>query len=126
MLYVGCSNCRRVDALWCAGQFMPHAPMYVEPSPMGPFCGVCGPLPQIFRCMYCGAVQAMYMPGMAAPQLTGPGSAQLVAPAFQAAPNASPSHVDSGLKQCANAFLSTFGKDLGHVAANYVGAWVNS
>jgi hypothetical protein len=126
MLYVGCSNCRRVDALWCAGRFMPHPPVYVEPSPMGPYCGYCGPLPTIFTCFYCGAVQAMYMPGMTTPQLTGPGSTQLVAPAFQAAPGASQAQVNYGLKQAADTFLGAAGKEVGHQAASFVAAWLSS
>jgi hypothetical protein len=82
MLFVGCSSCRSIGPLWCAGQFMPHMPVAAEPSAWGPMCGFCGVMPPYFTCMRCGAVQWMYLVGTAPPQAMPQG--QLIAPVVHA------------------------------------------
>ena len=95
MLVAGCSNCRSIAPLWCAGQVMPHAPLYVEPSPMGPYCGWCGLMPPVFTCVQCGTTQGVYMTGMAVPRALGQG---LVAPVFAASEGTSQNQLVRGLR----------------------------
>jgi hypothetical protein len=120
MLVAGCSNCRSVAPLWCAGQFMPHAPLYVEASPMGPFCGWCGQMPPVFTCFQCGTRQGLYTPGMAVQRAMGPG---LVAPAFQASEGASPNQILRGLVGVAKVFLNEAAKTAGQNMGNSMTAW---
>jgi len=125
MLYAGCARCQSVTTLMCGGQFMPHVPVPVEPSPMGPACGWCGPLPPIFTCMVCGTTQGLYIPGMTVPPAQGAGVAPLVAPVAQAPPGASANQVHGGIKDAGREFVTSFGKGLGEEAARVVGAWMS-
>lgn len=104
---------------------MPHVPVPVEASPMGPACPWCGPMPPIFTCTICGTTQGLYMPGMSVPPAQGPGIAPLVAPVAQAPQGAAPHQVHSGLQEVANEFAGAFGKQLGQGVANSVGAWMS-
>jgi hypothetical protein len=125
MLFAGCSSCRSVVPLYCGGRFMPHVPVPVEPTAMGPTCAWCGPLPPIFTCMVCGTVQGLYLPGMTVPPAQGAGIAPLVAPAVQAPQGASPAQVHGGLKEVGLEFVRSFGKGLGDQAGMAVRAWVS-
>ena len=125
MLYAGCARCQSVTTLMCGGRFMPHVPVPVEPSAMGPACGWCGPLPPIFTCMVCGTTQGLYIPGMTAPPAQGAGVAPLVAPVAQAPPNAAPHQLRSGFEQAAEQFASSFGKQFGQNLANSMSTWMS-
>jgi hypothetical protein len=125
MLYAGCARCQSVTTLMCGGQFMPHVPVPVEASPMGPACGWCGPLPPIFTCMVCGTTQGLYIPGMTVPPAQGAGVAPLVAPVAQAPPGASANQVHGGIKDAGREFVTSFSKGLGEEAAKVVGAWMS-
>jgi hypothetical protein len=120
MLVAGCSNCRSIAPLWCAGQFMPHAPLYVEPSPMGPACGWCGLMPPVFTCFQCGTRQGLYMPGMAVQQAMGPG---LVAPVFATSEGASQNKIVSGLVGVAKVFVNEAVKQAGQNVGDRMTAW---
>jgi hypothetical protein len=124
MLYAGCSRCRSVVPLYCGGAFPTHVPVPVEPSPMGPYCPWCGPLPPIFMCTICGTTQGLYLPGMTVPPAQGAGIAPLVAPAVQAPQGASPAQVHGGLKEVGLDFLKSFSKEFGGEAGRAVGAWI--
>jgi hypothetical protein len=124
MLYAGCANCQSVTTLVCTGQFMPHAAVAVEPTPMGPACAWCGLMPPVFTCFVCGTTQGVYFPGMTRPPAQGAGVAPLVAPVAQAPPNAAPHQLRSGFEQAAEQFASSFGKQLGQNLANSMSsAW---
>lgn len=120
MLVAGCSNCRSIAPLWCAGMFMPHAPLYVEPSPMGPQCAWCGPMPPVFTCFQCGMRQGLYVPGMAVSRALGPG---LVAPAFATSEGASQNQVVSGLIGVAKTFVNEAAKQAGQNVGDRMTAW---
>jgi hypothetical protein len=123
MLYVGCSNCRSIGPLWCAGQMMPHYPMAAEPSAWGPACGFCGVMPPYFTCMNCRTTQWLYLQGTAVPQqATMPG--QMVAPVIQAAPNAQPHELKSLCADFASSFLKGMGNQLGQSAAHGMSGWM--
>jgi hypothetical protein len=124
MLYAGCARCQSVTTLMCGGQFMPHVPVPVEPSPMGPACAWCGLMPPIFTCMVCGTTQGIYIPGMTVPPAQGAGVAPLVAPVAQAPPGASLNQVHGGIKDAGHEFVTSLGKGLGEEAARMVGAWM--
>ena len=104
---------------------MPHVPVPVEASPMGPACGWCGPLPPIFTCMMCGTTQGLYLPGMSVPPAQGAGVAPLVAPVAQAPQNAAPGQLQGGFEHAANEFASSFGNQLGENLANSMSAWMS-
>jgi hypothetical protein len=124
MLHAGCSRCQSVTTLICAGRFMVHPAVPVEPSPMGPACGWCGLLPPVFTCMVCGTTQGLYIPGMTVMPAQGAGIAPLVAPAVQAPQGASPAQVHGGLKEVGLEFISSFGKGFGEGAAGAVRTWI--
>ena len=128
MLYAGCSNCRSIVPLWCAGRFMPHMPAMVEPSPMGPYCAVDGPLPPIFTCMMCGMTQGLYVQGMSAPPSMPMGAQSLVALAVQAPPNAPQGQVKGLVAQCASEFVKQFvggvGSRFGQAAGSGMAGWM--
>jgi hypothetical protein len=68
VLYASCAYCGFIQPLFCAGQFMPHMPLYVSATPMGAACPQCGPLPPVFMCR-CGFRQYLYLAGSSpAPQ----------------------------------------------------------
>ncbi len=117
MLFVGCSSCRSIGPLWCAGQFMPHMPVAAEPSPWGPTCGFCGVMPPYFTCMRCGAVQWMYLAGTAPPQALPQG--QLVAPVVQAPQGAGEGDIKSLLMKLANQAAKSAGDELGKRMAGW-------
>jgi hypothetical protein len=125
MLYVGCSRCRSVGPYYCGGQFMPHMPVPAEPSPMGPTCGYCGVMAPMFMCTVCGTTQGLYFPGMTVPPAQGAGVAPIVAPVAQAPANASPQQLQSGFGKAAEAFGSSFGRQLGENLANSMSGWMN-
>lgn len=118
MLFVGCSSCRSIGPLWCAGQMMPHMPMAAEPSPYGPACGFCGVMPPYFTCMQCGAVQWMYLAGAnpPPPQVQG----QLIAPVVQAPQHAGQGQVKGLIMECVHEVVKTAGHEIGQYA---VAAW---
>ncbi len=103
MLYAGCGFCGAIVPLWCSGQFMPHVPVAVAATPMGPTCSVCGILPPIFTCGFCWNRQFLVLPGAPA---TAPlaGSSQNWAPVVQAQPGASQHVVMELLKEAAGGF----------------------
>jgi hypothetical protein len=123
MLFAGCSSCRSITALWCAGQFMPHMPTPVEPSPTGPFCRFCGQMPPVFTCMVCGTRQGLFVPGMAAPPSAGQ-AAPLVAPAVEAPPGASEGEVHGQLRSYVSEFVTSLGKGVGQELGQSMGAWM--
>ena len=125
MLFAGCSSCRSIVPLWCAGQFMPHAPMPVEPSPMGPYCQFCGQMPPIFLCTVCGTRQGLYMPGMAAPPAPAMGAAPLVAPVVQAPQAASHGEVHSLIMSFVREGVKSMGGEVGQQAGQSMSAWMN-
>jgi hypothetical protein len=95
---------------------MPHMPTPVEPSPMGPFCRWCGQMPPVFLCTICGTRQGVYMPGMPAPQVSGWGGPQLVAPVVQAPQNASQGNV--------HGLMVEFARGAGGAAVDVMKAWL--
>jgi hypothetical protein len=125
MLFAGCSSCRSIVPLWCAGQFMPHVPMPVEPSPVGPYCQFCGQMPPIFLCTVCGTRQGLYMPGMAAPPAPAMGAAPLVAPVVQAPQAASHGEVHDLIMSFVREGVSAAGKGAGQALGQRVGAWMS-
>jgi hypothetical protein len=124
MLFAGCSSCRSVVPLWCAGQFMPHMPTPVEPSPAGPYCRWCGQMPPIFMCMVCGTRQGLYVPGMAAPPAPSMGAAPLVAPAVQAPQGASEGQVRGLIMTFVREGLASMGQQVGQDVGQSMGAWM--
>jgi hypothetical protein len=121
MLFVGCSSCRSIGPLWCAGQFMPHMPLAAEPSARGPTCGFCGVMPPYFTCMRCGAVQWMYLAGTPPPQAMPPG--QLVAPVVQAPQNAGEGQVKGVVSEFVHAVVKSAGDEVGQRAAAGMAGW---
>jgi hypothetical protein len=101
---------------------MPHVPMMVEPSPMGPYCGYCGPLQPVFMCTICGTVQGLYLQGQAAPPPQAPGM-QFIAPAVQAPQSAQSGNVAKLLEGFVGDVLSGVGKQLGQNLANSMSGW---
>ena len=128
MLFAGCSNCQSIVPLWCAGQFMPHMPMPAEASPMGPYCGFCGPVPPIFTCMTCGARQWLFMPGarVPPPQVMGAGPPS-IAPVVQASEHTNEHDLKSMCGKILSDFLGEaaksagrqFGQDAGSGLSNW-------
>ena len=117
MLYVGCSNCRTIVPLWCAGQFPPHAPFPAMAGPYGVYCGMCGPLPPVFTCTVCWARQMLFLPGSALmPSSMYPGSNHSVAPVVQARPGASPDYIMDLIKQLLGGFAKQAGNELATMA----------
>jgi hypothetical protein len=130
MLYAGCSSCRTIVPLWCAGQFMPHMPVLVAGTAMGPYCNFCGPLPPIFTCTVCWTRQALYLPGMAfTPPRWVPGLTQYVAPVVQAPQGLGQNQLTDLFRNSAMQFLKEFaggfGGQLGQDAGSAVAAWVS-
>ena len=125
MLFAGCSSCRSIVPLWCAGQFMPHVPVPVEPSPVGPYCQFCGQMPPIFLCTVCGTRQGLYMPGMAAPPAPAMGAAQLVAPVVQAPQAASHGEIHNLIMSFVREGVSAAGKGFGQQMGQSMGAWMS-
>jgi len=125
MLYVGCSNCRTIVPLWCAGQFPPHAPLPAMAGPHGVYCGVCGLMPPIFTCTVCWTRQMLFLPGSAgAPSSIFPGSNLSVAPVVQAQPGASHDLLSSLFKQMMSGFATQVGSGLGTIAMQELGQWM--
>jgi hypothetical protein len=129
MLYVGCGSCRVIVPLWCAGQFLPHAPVLVAATPVGLYCNFCGSLPPIFTCTFCRTRQTLYLPGMAfTPPRWVPGLTQYVAPVVQAQQGLGQNQLTGLLKNAAMQFLKEvaggFGEQLGQDAASAVSAWL--
>jgi len=120
VLFAGCSNCRSIVPLFCAGKFMPHVPVPVEPSPMGPCCGFCGPMPPVFMCTICGTVQGLYMQGMSTQAMQQPGVGPLVAPVVQS--HGSPSQ--SEFRHFVHELVGGLGSSLGGIAGQRMGAWM--
>lgn len=120
MLAAGCSNCRSIAPLWCAGQFMPHAPLYVEPSPMGPCCAWCGLMPPVFTCFACGTTQGLYMPGMAVPQTRGPG---LLAPVISTSEGASQGQIARLMTGAVKTLLNEAATQAGQNVGDRMTAW---
>jgi hypothetical protein len=119
MLYAGCSRCRSIIPLYCAGQFMPHGPVPLQAARTGPHCAWCGPIPPVFTCMNCGTFQGLYLPGMGAP----PAGARLLAPVVQARSQPSSSWFAGAAKDMLREAMSSFSQQFGQNAANSMGAW---
>jgi hypothetical protein len=109
VLYARCGFCAGVAPLWCSGRFMPHVPVYVEATPMGAACSVCGVLPPAFGCMFCGTQQFLLLAGAPNPGLALPGRSQNYAAVIQAPPNASESVLSKGFSK----FMSNVGSEFG-------------
>lgn len=102
LLYVGCSYCRGITPLLCAGQFMPHVPIPAIRIPMGVGCQLCGPFPPIFTCGLCGTTQVLYFPGTTSmPTQPMPGVTQYAAPVVPAPQGASQQEVSGKLSSVA-------------------------
>jgi hypothetical protein len=99
---------------------MPHAPLYVEPTPMGPACGWCGLMPPVFTCFQCGTRQGLYIPGMPVQQAMGQG---LVAPVFQASEGASQNQIVRGVVGVVKVFLNEAAKTAGQNMGDRMTAW---
>jgi|SRR3954453_5491871 hypothetical protein len=116
MLVAGCSACRNMVPLMCAGGFPPHPPFPVEMTPFGPGCRFCGPLQPVFTCTICGTFQALYLPGMA-PPAPAFGAPQLTAPVVQASQSAPKSEwrvlIETAVKEVAGSAGKQFGHDMG-------------
>ena len=114
MLYVGCSNCRTIVPLWCAGQFPPHAPLPAMAVPQGVYCGMCGPLPPVFTRTACWTRQMLFLPGSAlTPSSIYPGSNHSFAPVVQAQPGASQDFILVLIKQMLSGIAKHAGNELG-------------
>lgn len=120
--YAGCSSCGSIAPLLCSGAFPPHPMMAVQVSPMGAFCGFCGPLPPVFTCSFCGMTQGLYLPGMPVSQAQRTGM-PLMAPVVQAPQGAPASQVRSKLKDAALDFVSAAAKSAGTNVGNEMSAW---
>jgi hypothetical protein len=128
MLHAGCGNCGAVVPLFCAGQFMPHVPLYAEAGPMGIFCRCCGPKQPVFTCTLCGMTQMLYLPGAGfAPQMMGPGAPRMVAPVVNAHSGAGGNEIKNLLMSAGKSFFSEFashmGSQLGDQASSYMSSW---
>jgi len=93
VLYASCAACRGIQPLYCSGNFMPHMPMEVVPTPMGAACPNCGVIPQVFMCGFCGTPQYLLLPGVSTPTPAFAGSSQSYAAVVQAPAGASKSVV---------------------------------
>jgi|SRR5262245_4558581 len=117
MLFVGCSNCRTIVPLWCAGQFPPHAPLPAMAVPQGFYCGMCGPLSPVFTCTVCWTRQMLFLQGSAfTPSSVYPGSNHSVAPVVQARPGASQDFILSLIKQFVSSFAGQAGNKFATMA----------
>jgi hypothetical protein len=124
MLFVGCSRCQSIGPFMCGGTFGFHPPIPAEPSPMGPFCPMCGPMAPMFMCGVCGTMQGLYMSGMASPPQQQMGAASLVAPVVNASPAASHGQIQDLLKSFAGDCARSAGKSFGQSLGQAMGAWV--
>jgi hypothetical protein len=124
MLFAGCSSCRSIVPLVCAGQFMPHMPTPVEPSPMGPYCPFCGQMPPFFTCTVCATTQGLFMPGMAAPPAPAMGAGPLVAPVVQAPQATSHGEVRELIMSFVREGVGAAGKAVGQGAGQTMAAWM--
>jgi hypothetical protein len=88
---------------------MPHMPVPVAATPMGPCCSACGVLPPVFTCGFCWGQQLLVLPGMAPPAAM-PGTQQAYAPVIHAQQNASDSTLKSGFSKLGESFGSELGK----------------
>jgi hypothetical protein len=113
VLYARCASCGSVVPLFCFGQFMPHPAAYVVATPMGPACGMCGPLRPIFMCSICGLQQYLFVPG--APPPVTPSAGQNFALVVQAQPNASPTTLSGLFGEVASEFAGSFGESAAQV-----------
>jgi hypothetical protein len=77
---------------------------------------MCGVLPPVFVCGFCGGQQLLVLPGAAPPAPAMPGANQAYAPVVQAQPNA-PEHT---LKGPLEKFAESFGTALGKGAVQAV------
>jgi len=109
VLYARCGFCGGIAPLWCAGRFMPHVPAYVEATPMGAACPMCGVLPPVFTCMVCGNGQFLFLPGAPMPAPSFPGASQNFAPVIQAQPGASESVLTKAFGEFATKFAGVLG-----------------
>ena len=128
MLFTGCSCCRSIVPLYCGGQFVPHVPVPVGATPMGPCCNFCGLLAPVFVCTVCWTRQALYLPGSRfAPPVGVPGLSQYVAPVVQA-PMGTGQNQLSGLFQSVASqffkeFAAGFGNQFGQNTASAMATW---
>jgi hypothetical protein len=122
VLHAGCSNCGVIVPLFCAGTVWPHLTLPVAGTPMGPYCGQCGPLAPVFICMHCGVRQGLYVPGMSAPP-AGLGAWSHVAPTVSANAGTGPGDLQRMVSSAAGNFLDEFASQLGNELATCMGAW---
>lgn len=111
MLFVGCSFCRAIVPLWCAGQFMPHVPYPVVGTQAGAYCNMCGPLSPVFTCTLCWSRQMLFLPGVSAAPSFYPGFGSNFAPVVQAQPGTSQNVLYDLFKQAASGFASQVGRE---------------
>jgi hypothetical protein len=123
MLYVGCSCCRSITPLWCAGRLMPHAPAPAVSIPGGLACQLCGPLAPIYTCTICWTTQMIYLPGSTSiPTQPMAGASQYIAPIVEARPNTDQHELTAKFsdvaKQALKGFAVEFAKGMGQNAAS--------
>jgi hypothetical protein len=109
VLYARCAFCGGIVPLWCAGSFMPHAPVAVAATPMGAYCSMCGVLPPMFACGFCGSQQYLVLPGMTPPAPAVPGMGQSYAPVVHEQPNAPKNVLVDALEHAAKGFGEAMG-----------------
>jgi len=103
---------------------MPHAPLPVGASPMGPYCGFCGILAPVFVCTVCWTRQALYLPGAPfAPPVGVPGLSQYIAPVVQAPQGAGQNQLSGLFQTAASQFVKEFAGGLGQQAASGMSNW---
>lgn len=105
MLYARCAYCGFTAPLNCSGAFMPHPPVFVSLTAMGPTCPMCGPLPPVFTCPFFHT-QPLYVPGMSPPPQPGAG----YAPVVQAQAGASESTLNAAFKEAIGTAAAEIGK----------------
>lgn len=119
MLYVGCSNCRSIVPLLCAGNFPPHAPLPVMSGPYGAYCSFCGPLLPFFTCTICWARQMLYIPGSPfVPPTSYLGSNPNIAPVVHAQPGASHNQLFDLIRDVLPDLVGTLASQTGNEVAS--------
>jgi len=107
MPYARCAYCGYIALLTCSGQFMPHQPMLVQISAMGPACGYCGPLPPIYTCPFMHT-QYLFLPGTS--PMPQPGGGASYAPVVQAPPGTSEKGLNKAFTEILGKMAGEFGK----------------
>ena len=126
MLYVGCSFCRNIGPLLCAGSFPPHPLMSAFQGPMGALCPFCGPMLPWFACGRCGSRQMMFFPTASSffPPQVSPGVMPSLAPVVQAAPGMSGNQLNSLFSKTITEFCTGFAGQFGQDMASALSGWI--